>query len=76
MAYNKALDKEIAAWTPDGTNLKVSVNSYNGGEPKVRMVRVFERANGNKGFGKAGSLTVEELKAVTNLIPEIESLAG
>ena len=74
MAYNKGLDK--AVWESDigGDNdiLKVSVMAYNGGEKKLQIgPRIYEKKNGDAGFRKAGRMTVEEVKELVNLLPDI-----
>jgi len=78
MAFNKALDREVRGWVigdPDDKHLRVSVMSYNGGEMKLQIgPRVYIRKDGREGFGKAGRLTLNEVKALTDLAPEIEGI--
>ena len=78
MAFNKSLDKEVRGWVigdPTDKHLRVSVMQYNGGELKLQIgPRVYFRANGAEGFGKAGRLTMNEVKALTDITPEIEGI--
>ncbi len=81
MAFNKALDREVRGWVignPDDKHLRISVMQYNGGEMKLQIgPRVYKRGNGADGFAKAGRLTLNEVKALTDITPEIEGvLAG
>lgn len=81
MAYNKGLDREVRGWVigdPDDKHLRVSVMSYNGGEMKLQIgPRAYLRRDGKEGFAKAGRLTLDEVKALTDITPEIEGvLAG
>ena len=78
MAFNKALDKEVRGWVignPEDRHLRVSVMQYNGGEMKLQIgPRVYLRANGAEGFAKAGRLTLDEIKALTDIMPEVEGV--
>lgn len=75
MAYNEKLDKVLFdAGIPneDGTTLKVSVYSYNGGEPKLQIgPRVYTKKNGEEGFRKAGRMTGGEMEKLVDLMPEL-----
>ena len=76
MAYNKALDNVIFDTQLD-TGLRVQVASYNGGEKKLRIsTRTIELKNGGTRVVKAGGLTVDEVKSLADLIPEIEGIMG
>jgi len=75
MAYNKKLDITHfeADIVGDNDTLKVSVNSYNGGERKLQIgPRIFEKKNGDEGFRKAGRMTAEEYAQLKDLLSEIE----
>jgi hypothetical protein len=78
MAFNKMLDKEVRGWVigdPEDRHLRVSVMQYNGGEMKLQIgPRVYRRANGAEGFAKAGRLTINEVKALVDITPEIEGV--
>ena len=78
MAFNKSLDKEVRGWVigdPEDKHLRVSVMQYNGGELKLQIgPRVYLRRDGKEGFGKAGRLTFNEVKALTDITPEIEGV--
>ena len=78
MAFNKSLDKELRGWVigdPEDKHLRVSIMQYNGGELKLQIgPRVYTRRDGKEGFGKAGRLTFNEVKALTDITPEIEGI--
>ena len=81
MAYNKGLDKVLYMAnidSADGTVLKVSVYSYNGGEPKLQIgPRVYTKRNGEDGFRKAGRLNEGEVEKLVDILPVVNSyLAG
>jgi hypothetical protein len=81
MAYDKSADKVLYMANIDGENdttLKVSVYSYNGGEPKLQIgPRVYQKRNGEDGFRKAGRLTGGEVEKLADLMPVVHSyLAG
>jgi len=55
--------------------LKVCVMSYNGGEKKLQIgPRTYVKRNGTTGYGKAGRMSLNEVKAITDLMPEIEGI--
>ena len=81
MAYDKSADKVLYMANIEGENdttLKVSVYSYNGGEPKLQIgPRVYQKRNGEDGFRKAGRLTGGEVEKLADLMPVVHSyLAG
>lgn len=80
MAFRKDLDHELSRWEieSEGTTLRVSVYSYNGGEAKLQIgPRVYEKKDGSEGFRKAGRLTVEEATELARILPEaLKSLEG
>jgi len=56
-------------------SLKVCVMSYNGGEKKLQIgPRTYIKRNGTTGYGKAGRMTLHEVKSITDLMPEIEGV--
>jgi hypothetical protein len=77
MAYSAKLDKELfGANIPsdDGTVLRVSVYSYNGGDAKLQIgPRVFTKKNGEEGFRKAGRISGDELEKLIDLMPELST---
>jgi hypothetical protein len=81
MAYDKSADKVLYMANIEGENdtvLKVSVYSYNGGEPKLQIgPRVYQKRNGEDGFRKAGRLTGGEVEKLADIMPVVHSyLAG
>jgi len=75
MAYNKGLDKvlyEANINSENDTVLKVSVYSYNGGEPKLQIgPRTYTKKNGEEGFRKAGRLTEGEVEKLVDILPDV-----
>ena len=74
MAYEASKDKEL--WSEDLGTIVVSVNQYNGGDPKVGIVRKFEGKDGEVKFGKAGRLTMDEFADIVAHADEINKAAG
>lgn len=73
MAYDVAKDKVLKEWTI-GDGLSVSVASYDGKEPKVRIgPRVIDTGSGPQ-YRKAGSLSKAEYEALVGLGPKIGKL--
>jgi len=59
----------------DESSLRVCVMSYNGGEKKLQIgPRTYIKRNGTTGYGKAGRMSLNEVKAITDLMPEIEGI--
>lgn len=73
MAYDAAKDKELANW--DLGQIVVTVNQYNGGEPKVGISRKYEK-NGEERLMRSGRLTMEEYADVVAHSDEIMAAAG
>lgn len=77
MAFDSSKDVALAAWELEGSDLKISVNSYNGGEAKLQIgPRVYNMKSGRTGFRKAGRLTPDEVRQLAALMPEIEAAMG
>ena len=77
MAYNKGLDKMLYMANIEGENettLKVSVYTYNGGDPKLQIgPRVYTKRNGEEGFRKAGRLSEGEVEKLVDVLPVVNS---
>jgi len=57
--------------------LKICVMSYNGGEMKLQFgPRTYVKRNGTTGFGKVGRMTLNEVMAINDLMPEIKGIMG
>jgi hypothetical protein len=80
MAYNEDLDKVLFDGnieSEDGTVLKVSVYSYNGGDPKLQIgPREYTKKNGDKGYRKAGRMTAGELEKLVDMLPDLQIHLG
>jgi len=80
MPYNKSADKvlyDANINSDDGTVLKVSVYSYNGGEPKLQIgPRVYKKRNGEDGFRKAGRLTGGDVEKLVDILPAVSAYLG
>ncbi len=71
MAFDKSLDKELFGETKEweATRIRVSVYSYNDGQPKLQISR--ENRNMESGdwmFSKLGRMAKEEAEAVLPLM--------
>ncbi|MFT4312427.1 MAG: hypothetical protein ACMXYF_04320 [Candidatus Woesearchaeota archaeon] len=75
MAFDKSLDAELFGETAEfeTTKIRVSVYSYNNGQPKLQISR--ENLNPNSGeytFAKLGRMTSEEVTAILPLIQKAQ----
>jgi hypothetical protein len=76
MAYDPDKDVELKAWRLPG-GVQISVNQYNGGVPKLRIgPRFIEKKDGTESMAKAGSLTMEEVKALAVFLPDVLKVMG
>jgi len=82
MPYDPDKDKTLKQWQSEETGLIVSINQYDGGEPKLQIgPRILKRKDGSaRAPAKAGRLTVEDVLWLYDLIDEIKdeltALAG
>lgn len=71
MAYDPRKDEELKAWRLP-TGLQVSVNRYDGKEPKLRIgPRFILKVDGSESMAKAGSLSEPEVQALAVFLPDI-----
>jgi len=58
-------------------SLNICVMSYNGGEMKLQIgPRTYVKRDGSTGFAKAGRMTLEEVRKIGELMPEIQGIMG
>ena len=65
MAYNEQKDKLlefIEIGDEEKGTLQFSLFSYDGGTPRFQMVRSFKKRDGSAGYGKAGRISLDELR--------------
>ena len=73
MPFDPEKDKILKKWKCEETGLLITINQYNGGEPKVQIgPRVFIKKDGNESQRKAGRLTMEDLMWVYDIIDEVK----
>lgn len=73
MAYDKALDREVFGKDIpfETTKIRVSIMSYNEGEPKIQLGRMnLNVDSGDWRYSKLGRLTAEEAKGVHEALAE------
>lgn len=71
MAFDKSLDKEIFGETAEFemTRIRVSVFSYNNGQPKLQLSRENRNQESNEWvFSKLGRMNKDEVLAVLPLM--------
>ncbi|MCF7871912.1 hypothetical protein K9L97_02655 [Candidatus Woesearchaeota archaeon] len=71
MAFDKSLDKELFGESAEfeTTKLRVSVFSYNDGQPKLQISReVLNTEDGSWKWAKMGRLTKDEVVTILPLI--------
>ena len=71
MPFDQSKDKELFK-TVGEKGLRVTVNSYDGGPPKVQIgPREFETRDGNVRLGKTGRLSLDEWEWLLSLDAEV-----
>jgi hypothetical protein len=70
--FDPSLDKELFSKKVEfaNTTIKVSVMSYNNGQPKLQLSRENARESGEVSFAKLGRLTKQEAEAVLPIMQE------
>lgn len=74
MPYDPSKDEVIKKWRCEDTGLIVTINRYDGGEPKVQIgPRILKKKDGtNRAPVKAGRLTIEDLTWLYDIIDEVK----
>jgi hypothetical protein len=74
MPYDPSKDEVVKQWRCEDTGLIVTINRYDGGEPKVQIgPRILKKKDGtNRAPVKAGRLTIEDLTWFYDIIDEIK----
>jgi hypothetical protein len=73
MPFNPELDKTLKIWTCNETGLRVSINQYGDGEPKLQIgPRIFKKRDGTESQRKSGRLTIEDVMWLYDIIDEIK----
>ena len=73
MPFNPELDKTLKKWTCNETGLRVSINQYGDGEPKLQIgPRIFKKRDGTESQRKSGRLTIEDVMWLYDIIDEIK----
>ena len=73
MAYDPSLNKTLVEveLNEGDTVLNASVEQYNGGEPKLQLTRFYVTKAGARRPRKVGRMTVEEVEALAERLPEL-----
>jgi hypothetical protein len=76
MPYDPSKDEVIKKWRCEDTGLIVTINRYDGGEPKVQIgPRILKKKDGtNRAPVKAGRLTIEDLTWLYDIIDEVKEV--
>jgi hypothetical protein len=73
MPYDAEKDEVLKQWECGGTGLVVSINRYDGGEPKLQIgPRNYTRRDGGVSQRKAGRLTIEDVQWLYDALEEIK----
>lgn len=74
MPYDPSKDEVIKKWRCEDTGLIVTINRYDGGEPKVQIgPRILKKKDGtNRAPVKAGRLTIEDMTWLYDIIDEVK----
>ena len=73
MSYSESKDKLIKLFEcgDDAAALHFSLFSYDNGPTKLQMTRMFTKRDETKGYGKAGRLTLKEMKYLRQNIDDM-----
>jgi len=76
LAYSEKDDKLIKLFEfgDEDAALHFSIFSYDGGPRKIQMTRMFKKKDNTQGYGKAGRMTIEEMKYLRDNLDEIISV--
>lgn len=76
MPYDPSKDEVVKKWQCEETGLIVTINQYDGGEPKVQIgPRILKKKDGtNRAPAKAGRLTIEDLTWLYDIIDEVKEV--
>jgi len=74
MPYDANKDEVIKQWRCEETGLVISIQRYDGGEPKLQIgPRLLRRKDGGeRAPAKAGRLTIEDLLWFYDIIDEVK----
>jgi hypothetical protein len=74
MPFDPEKDVVLKKWRCEETGLVVSINQYNGGQPKVQIGPriLMKKDGGERAPVKAGRLTVEDVLWLYDMIDEIK----
>lgn len=72
--FDPEKDKVIKEWRSEETGLVISINQYDGGEPKLQIgPRIIMKKDGTEGAPRrAGRLTVEDVMWLYEIIDDIK----
>lgn len=80
--FDPSKDKEIRkigivlpAEGSKGSDIHITVNSYDGGEPKLRLIRVKSKSGGDVSRRPIGGMTQYEIAEVIKLLNQFENIA-
>ncbi len=74
MPYDPTKDEMIKQWRCEETGLLISIQRYNGGEPKVQIgPRILLKKDGTeRAPAKAGRLTIEDMFWFYDIIDDVK----
>lgn len=72
--YDPEKDKKIKEWANEETGLRVSINQYGEGEPKLQIgPRILKKKDGtDRAPAKAGRLSMEDVMWLYDIIDEVK----
>ncbi len=72
--YDPEKDKKLKEWQCEETGLRVSINQYGEGEPKLQIgPRILKKKDGtDRAPMKAGRLSIEDLMWFYDIIDEVK----
>ena len=63
-SYDQSKDKllKLFEMKKDKSSILFSIFSYNGGQPKLRLSRSYDKKDGTTGYGNIGGIALDEME--------------
>jgi len=77
LSYSESKDKMIKLYEcgDENASLQFSLFSYDNGPIKLQMTRSFKKRDNTQGYGKAGRLTLSEMKYLKDHLDDMIMIA-
>lgn len=73
MAYDASKDQVLQTWENEETGLRISINRYGDGEPKLQIgPRTYLKKDGTTATTKPGRLSITDLLWLDEIMEEVK----